>query len=60
MIGIVSAVEPAEAGLAYRCPKCGDRFDCVTQNDEVIIVMHRALHLAVEQNRSSKRVWRAS
>jgi hypothetical protein len=60
MIGTLSAGESAEAGLAYRCPKCQDTFDCITQDDAIRIVLHRALHLAAEQDRPLKRVWRGA
>ena len=32
--------------LKYVCPRCGDTYDCATQDDLYLATTHRLLHLA--------------
>jgi hypothetical protein len=31
--------------LKFECPRCGDSFDCTTQDDLYLATTHRLLHL---------------
>lgn len=43
---------PKLGTLRYECPRCGDSFDCATENDVFLATTHRLLHLSGEWKQS--------
>jgi hypothetical protein len=43
---------PKLGKLHYECPRCGDRYECVTDDDAFLASTHRLLHLAGEWKQS--------
>ena len=43
---------PKFGHLRYECPRCGDSFDCATENDVFLATTHRLLHLSGDWRQS--------
>lgn len=43
---------PKLGTLYYECPRCGDSYECVTEDDLFLATTHRLLHVAGEWKQS--------
>lgn len=43
---------PKLGKLHYECPRCGDSYECVTDDDVFVATTHRLLHVAGEWKQS--------
>ena len=43
--------------LHYECPRCGDTYDCATQDEQFLVTTHRLLHRAGDWKQA---LWRAA
>jgi len=51
-MNIVDGQKLANPNLTYHCPRCGDTYDCSTEDDGFQVTLHQLLHLAGDWKRS--------
>jgi hypothetical protein len=49
---LVDTQKLANPNLIHRCPRCGDLYDCATEDDSSQATLHQLLHLAGDWKRS--------
>ena len=51
-MNLVSGQKLANPNLIYHCPRCGDVYNCATEDDGFQVAIHQLLHRAGDWKRS--------
>ena len=51
-MNLIDRQKLANPNLTYQCPRCGDAYDCSTDDDHFQATVHHLLHVAGDWKRS--------